>query len=290
MSHGREWTAGCASPGERGLKYVIFACPKSGTTWMQRLLSSHPEVHCAETRLFGPYVEANSPSGVRLTLEGYVDLLKRHFHPPVDAPQQTAFYDTLLFDLVDQIARTSLHACGKKIYGEKLTPYLGTAMDAMRRLHAYDPGIAFVHLVRDGRDVAVSGAAHWLNVGRQQGPDVFEMFVRLWTEANEAAVAAENLFPRFVRVRYEDLLRNPEPELVRLLGFIGAPNDDALVRACVEAASFEKLSGGRARGEEDAGSFFRKGVAGDWKTKLSPAHVQRIEDAGGALMRTFGYQ
>jgi hypothetical protein len=40
-------------------------------------------------------------------------------------------------------------------------------------------------------------------------------------------------------------------------------------------AWFEKWSG-RSRGQEDAHSFFRKGVVGDWKTALENDEIDEI--------------
>ena len=31
------------------LKFVVVASPKSGTTWVQRLISAHPAMHCGES-------------------------------------------------------------------------------------------------------------------------------------------------------------------------------------------------------------------------------------------------
>jgi hypothetical protein len=44
------------------LSYLIFASPKSGTTWMQRLISEHPDAICSESRLFGDYFHPNPTS------------------------------------------------------------------------------------------------------------------------------------------------------------------------------------------------------------------------------------
>jgi hypothetical protein len=49
------------------------------------------------------------------------------------------------------------------------------------------------------------------------------------------------------------------------------------------------LSGGRARGQENAGSFFRKGIVGDWKTRLDPASAEYVVATCGPLMTRFGY-
>ena len=76
---------------------------------------------------------------------------------------------------------------------------------------------------------------------------------------------SELLGENYTEVRYEDLLEKPEREVRRLLAFLGVDSGGEAARRCVDAASFERLSKGRKRGEENPSSFFRKGLAGDWE-------------------------
>ena len=99
-----------------GLDYVVLASAKSGTTWMQRLLCAHPEVHCSESRLFGRYFDKNNPSGPNLTVESYVENLARHLNPPTSPDLSGDYYASLLHNILDAIARTASAASGKPIY------------------------------------------------------------------------------------------------------------------------------------------------------------------------------
>jgi hypothetical protein len=71
---------------------------------------------------------------------------------------------------------------------------------------------------------------------------------------------------------YESLLRMPEPIVAGLFRFLDVSDDPAIVAACVEGASFARLTGGRAQGVVQEGAFLRKGVAGAWVGTL-PADV-----------------
>jgi hypothetical protein len=62
-----------------------------------------------------------------------------------------------------------------------------------------------------------------------------------------------------------------------------------VVAACVDGASFERLSGGRRPGEENASSHFRKGVAGDWAAHFDGEALARFETEAGALLQELGY-
>lgn len=307
--HHQADTGACGRLVPPSINYLVFACAKSGTTWMQRLLSAHPEIHCAETRLFGRHFDKENPSGPNITLESYVQNLSRHYHAPVGrGDDATAFYRSMLFHLTDAIADTARAASGKPIYGEKLTPYLGTAADAIDRLHEYHPGIRLVHLVRDGRDVVVSGAVQWSNLRLRTADatraseirgaldrhvildEPFEFFTSLWIESVRAGQAATARFANSKTIRYEDLLESPVEQIGGVLRFIGADESMQAIERCRAAASFEALSGGRRAGQEDRSSFFRSGRAGDWRAWFSDAQREVFESRAGDLLGSFGYE
>jgi hypothetical protein len=74
----------------------------------------------------------------------------------------------------------------------------------------------------------------------------------------------------------------PEAELGRLLSFLGLPSDERVVRGCVERADFRTLAG-REPGQE-AASYYRKGIVGDWRNHLSHAAAARALEIGEAFL------
>lgn len=283
------------------MSFAVFASAKSGTTWVQHMLSAHPEAHCGETRALGDYLSTENPSGIHISLEKFVGLLARHSNPPVAFHERHAYHRTLLWNLMDTIAETALRATGgrKRVYGEKITPFLGTGMQVVEGLAEYHPGLRFIHLVRDGRDVIVSGfvqrsTARVARGGadadehrdllerRRVSEAEFVFFRDLWIESVRAGMAARERFPAWLLVRYEAMLEDPAREVRRMLEFIGLDASEASVRTCVEAGRFERLSGGRTRGQEDRSSFFRKGEAGDWQAWLTDEQVERFQAAAAA--------
>lgn len=91
-------------------------------------------------------------------------------------------------------------------------------------LKALYPDARFVHIVRDGRDVFNSlRPLDW-------GPNNAYMGTRHWAERLQQALAVELAEgDNCLRVRYEDILRNPERELARIAAFAGIPYEDAMV-------------------------------------------------------------
>ncbi|MGH6933448.1 MAG: sulfotransferase domain-containing protein, partial [Dongiaceae bacterium] len=61
------------------------------------------------------------------------------------------------------------------------------------------------------------------------------------------------------------------------------------IERCREAASFERLSGGRKPGEEKPQAFMRKGAVGDWRNHFDDRARDIFERSAGPLLRRMGY-
>ena len=268
---------------------------KSGTTWLQLLLDAHPEIVCkGEAHFWDTFFE---------------DLLKavQRFNQRKQWLAETTFQGLEPFpgiapEDVGEIMRVVIArvmeraAKGKqvRVYGEKTPNTIHYVEPALQIF----PRAKFVHLVRDGRDAAVSCWFHYKRVKPEQvsqrwGGD-FAAFLdtsaQQWAqETAKGRQAAERWPAQVIELRYEDLLQHPTAALARLAGFLGVSDETATLEACLAAADFEKLSGGRGQGEEERGSFFRKGVAGDWREHFDAAAAERFEALAGAQLRAYGY-
>lgn len=114
-------------------------------------------------------------------------------------------------------------ACEKGLsrWGDK-TPEYSRHLPVLRELF---PTAQYVHVVRDGRDVALSA----FNTGF--GPkSAYEAALR-WSEQVRAITTFGAGLPAkdFLTIRYEDLLRDPAAELTTLGGFLGIANHAPLI-------------------------------------------------------------
>ena len=280
---------------------------------MMRMLDAHPEILCkGEGRFFGSSWRqkslkkrdtmrpASSLYNALLDAEYLRLWIERSVWSRKDSPDE--HLDNLTRMAIDYFLGGELIKSGKRIVGDKsplLTP------DTIREISVIYPEAKVIHIIRDGRDVAVSAAHHARNFGRvrQRGErneaqgsifpeDQLEKLAAEWisrvgkTTEDGPSLLGEN----YTEVRYEDLLRKPEPEVRRLLTFLSVGSDEKSVTRCIEAASFEKLSKGRKQGEEDPSSFFRKGVAGDWKNAFTEQDRKVFGEEAGELLVRLGYE
>jgi len=160
-----------------------------------------------------------------------------------------------------------------------------------------------VYIVRDPRDVALSYAAfarknideiiEFMNAtGASNAPDSAQVFELLgsWSEHALSWVAA----PKRLLVRYEDLLAEPARYFARIIKFLGTGEVDAArLERAIGFSSFGTLAGQEAaegyRAGGGAKNFFRAGKAGQWRERLTPEQIRRIEAAHGEVMQKFGY-
>ena len=98
----------------------------------------------------------------------------------------------------------------KARWGDKSPPYVRK----MRRISSVLPEARFIHLIRDGRDVALS----LLEV--EWGPTSVEEAAEKWVEWIARARRQSRQIDHYLEVRFEDLVVEPEDSLRRVCEFI----------------------------------------------------------------------
>lgn len=278
------------------IKQIFFlgGAPKSGNTWLQIMLNAHPEISCSGE---GHFVDRLLPllSAAANEYNGVVDFKNKTIFDGVDAQPLITQNDLLL--LLRSAIGLKLTALPKarsaKAIGDK-TPDNVRFFGILAKLF---PDARFINIVRDGRDCLASAWFHNLRVTPDQMqakcPTIGE-FIPLFANAWSNAVALGTRFvidnpARGVSLRYEDLCQDPLPPLANLCTFLGASTNPAILDACVAAGAFERLSGGRAAGQEDRGSFFRMGIPGDWRNHLSEAAAAAFREKAEPWMSHYNY-
>lgn len=238
----------------------IAGLAKSGSTWLADMLADLPG--------FIRYQPAEWTAS--LTTEPHQD-----------------FYPGMLSEVKRRLAIVKGH-----------TP--GNAENAAHLRHTATP---YLVTVRDPRDQIISGywylrnrpnhPAHGLALSltlneflrHELNPATAQIergdWIRGWLEHRDAESS--------IVVRYEDVLADTKAELAKVLTFlkfnVSTPKLDDIV-----ARNSFKRKAGRDPGTEDTRSFYRKGIAGEWKELYSAEHKQLAELAFEDIIEALGYE
>lgn len=311
--------------------FFLVGHGRSGTTWLQSILDSHPEILCQgegwvfnrnyrreDFRELNPNLKVSSLYNAILTSEYLRLWIERSIWGKGASVEE--HLDSLTNLSVNYFLTRKLRGTGKRIVGDKTA---SPGIETLEEIPKVCPDAKVVNIVRDGRDVAVS-VAHFLwnhSMNEENGiyelndeeiqkreeyrrdPSTFEG-KSLFSEkrlaeiatgwASEVSRAAERgpelLGDNYLEARYENLLTQPETEVKRILGFLGADSSEQSIRECVDATGFEQMSS-RKSGQEDSSSVrFRKGVAGDWKNVFTERDKQIFKEHAGDSLVKLGYE
>jgi hypothetical protein len=243
-------------------RVLVNGTPKTGTTWMQRLLTSVPLY-----RPIGNFLGDLS----RYPSLSPGDVVHSHdrYTPELAAILEKHHFKVILMvrDPRDQAVSRMFHIRrdATNPFREQILPL--TKEEAL--MLSIEGGIRSA----DGR--LLVGIDAWLRQTRQ------------WLDAG----------PLVHSVRYEDLLEDTTLYFGRVLAWLGIPAAPALVESIVRRNVFERLAMGhriwqpvRARGSENASSHFRKGIRGDWRNHFTPQHVIRFKELTGTALVDLGYE
>ncbi|MFN8112066.1 MAG: sulfotransferase [Solirubrobacterales bacterium] len=187
---------------------------------------------------------------------------------------------------------------GKPRWGDKTPAY----MLSVQRIGRTLPESRFIHLIRDGRDVALSQSARAINE-QPPPPEQAARWVKRIRKSREQAASLKGA--RYVEARYEDLVRDPETTLRRICEFIDLPFDEAMLtyheRAAerlTEMAGSLRAEGGHA--EQAAGYRIDNHAPttkppdpaklDKWRREMSPEDLAAYDAVAGDLLNELGYE
>ncbi|HEX2254819.1 MAG TPA: sulfotransferase [Thermoanaerobaculia bacterium] len=277
----------------------VVGAPRSGTTLVRLMLDSHPQVAIPHETSFVPRALALGDDAGREALARFLTEFPTW---PDLATSEEELREALArvepFTLADGLRAFYLRyaaARGKTRWGDK-TPSYALHLPAIA---AAFPEARFVHVLRDGRDVAVSLRPLWFAPGQDM-----TSLAREWSRHVVAARAAgAELGPRYLELRYEDLLLDPRAELSRATNLLELPFAPEMLRYFEGATA--RLREGQARhdaagrllvsqeqrlrNQELAQRPLDPARVGRWRAELSAEEVAEFTSAAGGLLASLGY-
>lgn len=266
---------------EGGSFIFIIGAPRSGTTWLHRMLEQHPAIATAprELTLFSRYL---APA--------YASFRKEKGHMDRGDWQQG-----LPLLMSEAEFAEGLRAITAAVYQRVLRTKPGASLILDKHpgytyhlplIEQLVPGGRYIHLLRDGRETAISMLSARAKMGF--GAQSMEDAAREWAESVRLARlhGARVGESRFMEVRYEDFVRNTEDGLGKVLGFCGLPIDQAW---CAKVAEENNVERKQVSGGDSSLNQLRRTPGAIWRTRMGLRQRYVFERVAGAWLHACGY-
>lgn len=253
----------------------------SGTTMLLDCLGRHPALYAfpKETRLI-PYLMSRVTTYGDLRVDANFQKLwdevralavfrEGNGNAPIPLPTGWRDHPRSLAGVLDAIFGYFAARENKQRWCEKTPQHVQHLVALSQQF----PAAKFIHVIRDGRDCAVSFHRRWL---RQPQLTIFR-WKKVVTIGREQG---RQLGPeRYLEVRYEDLTAQPETSLRRICAFLALPFDEATLESAqpyLQSASSDGKRGLQAN-------------SGKWQSYFSARLQRRLERIAGRTLASCGY-
>ncbi|MDQ4107899.1 MAG: sulfotransferase [Actinomycetota bacterium] len=263
--------------------FFIVGSARSGTTLLRLMFNAHPDVAVPPESRF-----------VTELFQGHEDVDVDEFLRELSAHKRWHEWDIPIGAVAEELLghervpyRDAIAAAfgayarahGKSRWGDKTPRYI-ESIDLLARLF---PEGRFVHLVRDGRNVALSYAHVPF------GPKTVGAAAALWSRRVEAGVRAGRPLgrDRYLEVRYEELVADAAATIQDLCGFIGIAFDEGMLDHTRRAR--EAVLPRASRYNPHVTEPPRKKIR-SWEQDMPAKDVEVFEAVAGRTLSLLGYE
>ncbi|MBD0347616.1 MAG: sulfotransferase [Thermoleophilia bacterium] len=264
---------------------IVLGVSRSGTTLLRVMLDRHSELAMPDESFFIPQLARRH--GERPDPARFVDDLRRlptlrDWRVDPEAVAHRLRHGVSLGEAIAAIYYVYAADRGKRRWGDKTPAY----MQHLRLLERLWPHALFVHLVRDGRDAALSLLAMPEGVATRTWahPRTAADFACQWTtEVRAAHALARRVGARYLEVRYEQLVAAPEEALRRICEHLGLAFEPAMLEYAGTVDVSTKPHQQRLRRPPTPG-------VRDWRAQMKRADVLAFEAIAGDVLAELGYE
>jgi hypothetical protein len=283
---------------------IIVGSPRSGTTLLRLMLDANSELAIPPETGFLTLSEKLTGKGDKLR-EKFFHAVVNYSEPPswpdFEIPEEAfraALTEITPFNISDGFRtfyRLYATRCGKKRWGDK-TPIYCRYLKAIRRVL---PEARFIHIIRDGRDAALSLRRMWFSPGWK-----IETQASYWRDCVRAARNAGVGRDDYIEVRYEELVLNTEETLKRVCAHSGLTYEASMLNYYQRAP--ERLKEHKGRMLPDGTRWLTQEQRLEqqkrtteppdpkcvfaWKQTMDADDQKRFLRVAGDLLRELGYE
>lgn len=265
----------------------LFGCARSGTSLLSRMIGSHPRIaipyesHFYNT--FYPWLQYYGDltrADVRARLID--DILSTDvLHDWKPTPSKKQVLDAIQrFDfhgIVDAIMRVWVLNQGKVRWGDKTPAHVFY----WPVIHEGFPNARVIHIVRDGRDVALS----WCR--SRFGPKHIYPLAVKWVHYLQTVEQLRSHLPAnaFHEIRYEDLLANPKRVLGGICEFLQEEYSAQMLNFHESPVDYKT----DRRNLENLNKPLLKNNCGKWHKEMTTRQLRIFEAVAGSMLEKHGY-
>jgi hypothetical protein len=275
---------------ERAAPFFIVGSSRSGSTLLRLMLASHSRITIPSETWFLTALVEEFPFDKLLQedeISSAISVMTNHYTWPdmgLDAAEVRCRVAKLsgvrLRDLVEIVYRWHMEVEGKSRWGDKTPAYI----EIVPPLAAMFGDAKFIHLIRDGRDVAKSF--------QRQGWDGPWMhgYTREWLRAAELdmKLSKTQLNERILRVLYEELVLQPEATLRGICAFIGERFEDQMLQWHGKVDNAVPVR--EKQFHSGLGKDMSPSDVSRWKREMTSREIFVAEALIGTQLSHFGYE
>ncbi len=265
-----------------GPPLLILGVRRSGTTLLRVMLDRHSQLAVPDETYFVPQLADRHLRGV--DEDEFLDDVRRvvEWDLPLERVRARLHDGMPVGEAIGAVYAVYAEQQGKPRWGDKTPMY----MQNLRLLERLFPDALYVHLIRDGRDAALSflGMPRGIVTETWMHPRTPADFACQWrTEVAAARRLGRRVGARYLEVRYESLVEDVEPALGRICELAGLDYEPAMADYAGSVDVSAKPHQQRLLQPPTAG-------VRDWRKQMSGEDVASFEQVAGDLLRELGYE
>lgn len=267
-----------------GPPVIVLGVSRSGTTLLKEMLDRHSALAIPSESYFIPQLwDRHGPRpDVESILADLGRLARvREWGVQPDDVRRRVSATPSFADVMRAVYGTYAEKRGKVRFGDKTPAY----MQHLALLDRVFPGAQYVHILRDGRNAALSFVGMRrrprFNWARPRGLGAFAC---QWDYEVRAArrFGSTTADGRYLELRYEDLVAAPEPRLREVCAFLGL---------AFEPTMLEYYRGVDQSTLQDHPRLAQPPTESvrEWRKQMAPDDLERFEAIAGGLLAELGY-